>query len=165
VNDEKYVVRSGLAAALCILGAGGRLAVITFHSVEDRLVKEFGREQSRDYTVEGPVDVPALRQPRAPVLRWVQRKAIQPGAGEVAENPRARSARLREMGKLERLKWENNLRAAQLANLQMPQRLMERVKEQKLGLVPSQSSQWILLVEPAAPEPTNRAPALFVLGK
>src|SRR2546422_10867395 len=54
---------------------------------------------------------------------------------------------------LERLKWENNLRAAQLANLQMPQRLMERVKEQKLGLVPSQSSQWILLVEPAAPEP------------
>ena len=66
---------------------------------------------------------------------------------------------------LERLKWENNLRAAQLANLQMPQRLMERVKEQKLGLVPSQSSQWTLLVEPAAPEPTNRAPALFVLGK
>src|SRR6059036_318564 len=56
---------------------------------------------------------------------------------------------------LERLKWENNLRAAQLANLQMPQRLVERVKEQKLGLVPSQSGQWIWLVEPAAHEQTN----------
>ena len=100
VNDEKSSLRSGLAAALSILGAGGRLAVITFHSVEDRLVKEFGREQSRDYTVEGPVDVPALRQPRAPVLRWVQRKAIQPSAGEVAENPRARSAQLRVMEKV-----------------------------------------------------------------
>ena len=100
VNDEKSSLRSGLAAALSILGAGGRLAVITFHSVEDRLVKEFGREQSRDYTVEGPVDVPALRQPRAPVLRWVQRKAIQPGANEVAENPRARSAQLRVMEKV-----------------------------------------------------------------
>ena len=100
VNDEKSSLRSGLAAALSILGARGRLAVITFHSVEDRLVKEFGREQSRDYKVEGPVDVPALRQARAPVLRWVQRKAIQPSAGEVAENPRARSAQLRVMEKL-----------------------------------------------------------------
>src|SRR5438105_6804805 len=58
---------------------------------------------------------------------------------------------------LERLKWENNLRAAQLANLQIPQRLVERVKEQKLGLVPSVFAQWIVLVEPPAQEPTNRA--------
>src|SRR6266704_2622647 len=55
---------------------------------------------------------------------------------------------------LERLKWENNVRAAQLAKLQMPQRLMERVKEQKLGLVPSQSSQWIVLIESPAQEHT-----------
>ena len=66
---------------------------------------------------------------------------------------------------LERLKWDNNLRASQLANLQLPQRLMERVKEQKLGLVPTQSSQCILLVEPAAQETTNRAPNLFAAGK
>src|SRR5437764_5878938 len=50
---------------------------------------------------------------------------------------------------LERLKWDNNLKAAQLANLQMPQRLIDRVKEQKLGLVPSQFSQWIPLIEPS----------------
>jgi 16S rRNA (cytosine1402-N4)-methyltransferase len=74
--------------------------VITFHSVEDRSVKEFGREKSRDYTFEGDVDVPALRQARAPELRWVQRKAIQPSAQEVTENPRARSAQLRVMEKV-----------------------------------------------------------------
>ena len=66
---------------------------------------------------------------------------------------------------LERLKWENNLRAAQLANLQMPQRLMERVKEQKLGLVPSQSSQWILLAEPPTAESSNRVAQFLVSGK
>ncbi len=67
---------------------------------------------------------------------------------------------------LERLKWENNLRAAQLAKLQMPQRLSERVRAQKLGLVPSQHEQWIRLVEsPAAPPPTNRPLNFFVVGK
>lgn len=66
---------------------------------------------------------------------------------------------------LERLKWDNNLRAAQLANLQLPQRLMERVKEQRLGLVPPQPSQCILLAEPAARDTTNRAPNLFAAGK
>lgn len=100
VNDEKSSLRSGLAAALSILKPGGRLAVITFHSIEDRIVKEFGREKARDYTFEGEVDVPELRRPVAPQLQWVQRKAIQPGAAEVAENPRARSAQLRVMEKI-----------------------------------------------------------------
>ena len=100
VNNEKGSLTSGLAAALSILKPHGRLAVITFHSVEDRIVKEFGRERSRDYTFQGPVDVPALRQPQAPELRWLQRKAIQPSASEVAANPRARSAQLRVMEKL-----------------------------------------------------------------
>src|SRR5437879_2857912 len=66
---------------------------------------------------------------------------------------------------LERLKWDNNLRAAQLAKLQMPQRLMERVRDQKLGLVAPQPSQCILLPEPAAQETTNRAPNVYVVGK
>ena len=66
---------------------------------------------------------------------------------------------------LERLKWQNNLRNAQLANLQIPQRLVERVKEQNLGLVPSQPAQWILLVEPSLREQTNRAANLLVSGK
>src|ERR1051326_2543672 len=66
---------------------------------------------------------------------------------------------------LERLKLENNVRAAQLAKLQMPQRLMEKVKEQKLGLVPSQSSQWIVLIESPTQDHTNRSSNLLVSGK
>jgi len=100
VNDEISLLKSGLAAASTLLKPGGRLAVITFHSVEDRVVKEFGREKSRDYTFEGEVDVPALRRPRPPELRWVARKAIPADAAEVAENPRARSAQLRVMEKI-----------------------------------------------------------------
>ena len=100
VNDESRSLRSGLAAACPLLKPGGRLAVITFHSLEDRIVKEFGREQTRDYTFEGEVDVPELRRPRTPALKWVQRKAIQPSEAEMAENPRARSAQLRVLEKV-----------------------------------------------------------------
>ena len=100
VNDEMGSLKRGLDAALRILKPGGRLAVITFHSLEDRVVKEFGRARARDYTFTGGLDVPELREPRAPEMRWVQRKAIRPGASELAENPRARSAQLRVMEKL-----------------------------------------------------------------
>ena len=100
VNDEKSSLRSGLAAALTIVRPGGRLAVITFHSLEDRVVKAFGREKARDYTFRGEVDVPELRQPCAPEIKWVRRKAVQPGGDEVAANPRARSAQMRVMEKL-----------------------------------------------------------------
>ena len=74
--------------------------MITFHSLEDRMVKEFGREKTRDYTFEGDVDVPELRRPAAPEMKWVQRKAIQPGEAEVRENPRARSAQLRVLERI-----------------------------------------------------------------
>ncbi len=100
VNDESRFLKSGLAAACTLLKPGGRLAVITFHSLEDRMVKEFGRERAREYTFEGEVDVPELRVPRVPELRWVQRKAILPGDAELAENPRARSAQLRVLEKV-----------------------------------------------------------------
>ncbi|MDB6064344.1 MAG: Ribosomal small subunit methyltransferase [Pedosphaera sp.] len=100
VNDEIGSLRRGLEAALKVLKPGGRLAVITFHSLEDRVVKEFGRERARDYTFPGDVDVPELRQPRQPELNWVQRKAVKPGAAELAENPRSRSAQLRVMEKV-----------------------------------------------------------------
>ena len=100
VNDEGRSLRSGLAAACTCLRKGGRLAVITFHSLEDRIVKEFGREKTRDYTFEGEVDVPELRRPVAPEMKWVQRKAVQPSAEEVAENARARSAQLRVLEKI-----------------------------------------------------------------
>jgi 16S rRNA (cytosine1402-N4)-methyltransferase len=100
VNDEVGSLQRGLASGLTILKPGGRLAVITFHSLEDRIVKEFGRARARDYTFSGPVDVPELRQPRTPELRWVTRKAIKPSAAELADNPRSRSAQLRVMEKV-----------------------------------------------------------------
>jgi 16S rRNA (cytosine1402-N4)-methyltransferase len=100
VNDELGALRRGLDAALAVLKPGGRLAVITFHSLEDRVVKDFGRGGARDYTVPGGVDVPELRQPCAAKLKMLNRKAIQPSAGEVAENPRARSAQLRVFEKI-----------------------------------------------------------------
>jgi 16S rRNA (cytosine1402-N4)-methyltransferase len=100
VNDELATLKSGLAAAYTVLKPGGRLAVITFHSLEDRLVKEFGRVQTRDYTVPGEVDVPELRQACAPKMRWTQRKAIRPGAMELELNPRARSAQLRVLERI-----------------------------------------------------------------
>jgi len=100
VNDEMGSLKSGLEAALKILKPGGRLAVITFHSLEDRVVKEFGREKTRDYTFSGDVDVPELRQPRAPEMKWVLRKAITPGEAELKANPRSRSAQLRVLEKI-----------------------------------------------------------------
>jgi 16S rRNA (cytosine1402-N4)-methyltransferase len=100
VNDEIGSLKRGLAAAVKTLKPGGRLAVITFHSLEDRVVKDFGRVRSRDYTFAGEVDVPELREPRVPELKWVTRKAIKPGAAEIAENPRSRSAQLRVMEKI-----------------------------------------------------------------
>jgi 16S rRNA (cytosine1402-N4)-methyltransferase len=100
VNDEIGSLQRGLAGAVKILKPGGRLAVITFHSLEDRVVKEFGRERTRDYTFRGEVDVPELRTPRAPEMKWVSRKAIVPGDEEVRENPRARSAQLRVLEKV-----------------------------------------------------------------
>jgi len=82
------------------LKPGGRLAVITFHSLEDRVAKEFGRERARDYTFSGEVDVPELRQPCVPELSRVSRKAILPGEVELEENPRSRSAQLRVLEKI-----------------------------------------------------------------
>ena len=100
VNDEIGSLERGLIGALKILKPGGRLAVITFHSLEDRVVKNFGRERARDYSFAGDVDIPELRVPRKPELQLVNRKAVLPGAAELAENPRSRSAQLRVMEKI-----------------------------------------------------------------
>jgi 16S rRNA (cytosine1402-N4)-methyltransferase len=100
VNDEIGSLKRGLESAVKILKPGGRLAAITFHSLEDRVVKEFGRERTRDYTFSGEMDVPELRQPRMPEIKWVSRKAIVPGEKELKENPRSRSAQLRVLEKI-----------------------------------------------------------------
>jgi 16S rRNA (cytosine1402-N4)-methyltransferase len=101
VNDEASSLERGLAGALKVLKSGGRLAVITFHSLEDRRVKDFGRARARDYTFTGGMDVPELREPRAPELKWVERKPTRPSPAEVAANPRSRSAQLRVLEKLD----------------------------------------------------------------
>jgi 16S rRNA (cytosine1402-N4)-methyltransferase len=100
VNDEIGSLKRGLEVAVKILKPGGRLAVITFHSLEDRIVKEFGREKTRDYTFSSGVDVPELRQPCVPEMKWVARRVIQPGEVELKENPRSRSAQLRVLEKI-----------------------------------------------------------------
>lgn len=100
VNDELGELRRGLEGVWNLLKPGGRLAVITFHSLEDRVMKEFGRRLEREYESPGGVDVPELRIPKEPEARWLSRKAILPGEVELRENPRARSAQLRVLEKL-----------------------------------------------------------------
>jgi len=99
VNDEMGHLQRGLEAAVKILKSGGRLAAISFHGLEDRVLKKFGGRLSRDYEADEP-DVPELRRPRPAILRWVQRKAIVPGAAELSDNPRSRSAQCRVMEKM-----------------------------------------------------------------
>lgn len=98
VNDELGVLERGLAAAFTALKPGGRLAVITFHSLEDRIVKTYfaGRCQGCICPPEFPVCV-CNRQPEGKLL---QRKPITAGEAELAVNPRARSAKLRVIEKL-----------------------------------------------------------------
>ena len=100
VNDEIGSLERGLDGALRLLKSGGRLAVITFHSLEDRIVKDFGRARARDYAFTGGLDVPELREPRTPELKWITRKPVKPGEDELNENPRSRSAQLRVLEKI-----------------------------------------------------------------
>ena len=100
VNDEIGALERGLEGALRILKPGGRLVLITFHSLEDRVVKVFGRNRARDYRVAGDINIPELREPRVPELRWVTRKALKPRAAELEDNPRSRSAQMRVMEKV-----------------------------------------------------------------
>ena len=92
VNDELGQLEKGLAGAADALAPGGRLAVISFHSLEDRVVKRFmQRESQLDPAV---ASLPVIPPQLAPRLRLVGRK-LRPSAEEVARNPRARSALLR----------------------------------------------------------------------
>ena len=100
VNDELGQVERGLEAGWSVLKPGGRMAVITFHSGEDRAVKKFSRDLARPYTVRGEVDLPELREPREPLARELSRKAIKPSEEELARNPRSRSAQLRVLEKI-----------------------------------------------------------------
>ena len=93
VNEEYAELAEGLAAAERALRPGGRLAVVTFHSVEDRMVKRF--MQLRGGQAPGTSRYAPEVQAEAPAWEIVTKKAVEPDAAELAENPRARSARLR----------------------------------------------------------------------
>jgi 16S rRNA (cytosine1402-N4)-methyltransferase len=93
VNDELGQLEAALPAALEMLRPGGRLAVISFHSLEDRIVKRFFASEAKGCTC--PPDFPACVCGKQPTLRVLTRKPIRPGAHEVETNPRAASARLR----------------------------------------------------------------------
>ncbi|MEQ8965558.1 MAG: 16S rRNA (cytosine(1402)-N(4))-methyltransferase RsmH [Azospirillaceae bacterium] len=96
VNDEMGELDRGLAAAERVLRPGGRLVVVSFHSLEDRRVKRFLAERSRTTAgVSRHRPVTAAEAARQPSFRLIGRKPVTPTAEETAENPRARSARLR----------------------------------------------------------------------
>lgn len=98
VNDELASVKAVLPQAVAGLRSGGRLAVISFHSLEDRIVKEFFREQGRDLV--NPPYERIYEEERKATLKEVNRKPITPSEEETKNNPRARSAKLRIAEKL-----------------------------------------------------------------
>jgi 16S rRNA (cytosine1402-N4)-methyltransferase len=98
VNDELGQLEAALPAAIEMLRPGGRIAVISFHSLEDRIVKQTFRRLERGCTC--PPEFPVCICGREPVVRVLTRKAVRPSARETAHNPRAASARLRAAEKV-----------------------------------------------------------------
>jgi 16S rRNA (cytosine1402-N4)-methyltransferase len=98
VNDELSRLERTLPGALRVLYPGGRLAVISFHSLEDRIVKDFLRRESKDYL--NPPFEPIYEVERTATLKEITRKPITPAQAEIKANPRARSAKLRVAEKL-----------------------------------------------------------------
>ncbi len=98
VNDELGALEAALPAALAMLRPGGRLAVVSFHSLEDRIVKRFLRDRAKGCVC--PPEFPICTCGREPEVRLLTRKAVRPAAREIAGNPRASSARLRAAAKV-----------------------------------------------------------------
>jgi len=92
VNDELSVLRRAIPAAMGSIGVGGRVVVMSYHSLEDRLVKQAFTEKTRS---DLPPDLPFVPEGHEPELRLVTRGAEKASAEEIAENPRAASVRLR----------------------------------------------------------------------
>jgi 16S rRNA (cytosine1402-N4)-methyltransferase len=99
VNDELVQLEEALPIAWDLLGTGGRLAAISFHSLEDRMVKRFLTARARGCIC--PPELPVCGCGRQPEAELLTRRAVAPTPGEVAANPRSRSAHLRAARKLE----------------------------------------------------------------
>jgi 16S rRNA (cytosine1402-N4)-methyltransferase len=100
VNDELPEIERGLAAAAALLAPGGRLVVVAFHSLEDRIVKRFMAARTGREGQASRHNPAALMARAAPDFRLLTPRAIRPGAAELDRNPRARSARLRAMERI-----------------------------------------------------------------
>jgi 16S rRNA (cytosine1402-N4)-methyltransferase len=98
VNEELDALQEALAAAVDLLRPGGRLVVLSYHSLEDRIVKRFFQSERRGCVC--PPELPVCVCGRNPRLRLVTRRSVTPGPAEVNANPRARSARLRAAERL-----------------------------------------------------------------
>jgi 16S rRNA (cytosine1402-N4)-methyltransferase len=98
VNEELDALQEGLAAALDLLRPGGRLVVLSYHSLEDRIVKRFLAAERRGCVC--PPEIPVCVCGRNPRLRLLTRPSLTPTAEEIAANPRARSARMRAAERL-----------------------------------------------------------------
>lgn len=101
VNSELDVLRRGLEAAIRWLAPGGRIVVISYHSLEDRIVKDIFKQYSQGCTC--PPDLPVCVCGNKPVLKVVTKKPILPTAEEIERNPRSRSAKLRVATRLDEL--------------------------------------------------------------
>ena len=99
VNGELDVLRSGLEAAIRWLAPGGHIAVISYHSLEDRIVKDLFKKMSTGCTC--PPDLPICVCGNKPVLKVLTRKPILPSPDEIKRNPRSRSAKLRVAQRLD----------------------------------------------------------------
>ena len=93
INGELDSLKTALKSSSDWLTLGGRIAVISFHSLEDRIVKQFFKESMLECTC--PKDYPVCKCNRTPSLKVIQRKAIVPSEKELKKNPRSRSAKLR----------------------------------------------------------------------
>jgi 16S rRNA (cytosine1402-N4)-methyltransferase len=98
VNEELEALEAGLAAAVDLLRPGGRLVVLSYHSLEDRIVKRFFAAERRGCVC--PPELPVCVCGRNPRLRLLTRRSVTPTAEEVAANPRSRSARMRAAERL-----------------------------------------------------------------
>ena len=106
VNDELGEIDRGLAAAEAVLAPGGRLAVVAFHSLEDRRVKNFLRARSGQ-APRGSRHAPESGRARSPSFEVPQRRPVGPGQAEITANPRARSARLRSAVRTAAPAWQH----------------------------------------------------------
>jgi len=97
-NDELNNLKQVLPTAINLLASGGRLAIVSFHSLEDRIVKNFFREEAKDCLC--PPSFPVCRCGHKASLKIITKKIIKPREEEIKINPRARSARLRVAEKL-----------------------------------------------------------------